>query len=533
MPHALKKLLRNCTPLVLLVLAGCAKQGSPTGGPTDELPPKLVKASPKNFTTNVSPREIRLEFDEFFELGNPDKEWIIAPPLPAKPAYKIRGKKIIIELPDSLQEATTYTINFGASIKDLHEGNVLNNFRFVFSTGDYIDSGMVAGKVQYAETTEPAEDVAVGLFPLPLDSFPVDTPPLYFAKTEANGSFNLPYLKDSEYTILAWEDGNADQRWSATEPLAFIPEYIAPVFDSSEIDSVPLFLYTEVPDTLQITKFRLYNNHKVLLTYNGGPTDSLQVLSDSIAFVNQYGRDSTLLWYAQNRLSDSLKVQVAARTLHDTLTFFPVPPSNRNRDTTVELSQFTTPKKPGDSLFLTFSEPLLQDSFLLQYHVYPDSIVDSTFAYRSTTRATRFYANTPTAYETQVGVHYKALVTGLYKPHLDTLSFGYRIGSKEEFGTLKVVISAGNTSVQGPHFYWLVSGSQKTKIPGSNKPLTLKDLTPGSYTLFLVLDNDGDQEFSPGSIQEKRLPERVFKYPGKIDVRANWDLELTWKLNGG
>src|ERR1700688_4554072 len=133
---------------VVFSIFGCASIQKPQGGPRDRTPPKLLKATPPNMTRNFVEKEIKLDFDEYFNLKNPVQEISISPAQEKIPTYKVSKKSIVIDFKDSLQKNTTYVINFGKAIADLNEGNVLPNFTYVFSTGPHIDSLSVSGNVQ-------------------------------------------------------------------------------------------------------------------------------------------------------------------------------------------------------------------------------------------------------------------------------------------------------------------------------------------------------------------------------------------------
>ena len=127
---------------------GCASMQKPQGGPRDRTPPKLLKSTPPNMTRNFSLKEIRLDFDEYFNLKSPFQEITISPSQDKIPTYKVSKKSIVIDFKDTLQKNTTYVINFGKAIADVNEGNVLNNFTYVFSTGPHIDSLSISGSYE-------------------------------------------------------------------------------------------------------------------------------------------------------------------------------------------------------------------------------------------------------------------------------------------------------------------------------------------------------------------------------------------------
>src|ERR1700761_2403264 len=156
--------------LTILIISGCANRQLPQGGPRDHDPPKLLKASPANQTRFFKAKTIQLDFDEYFKLNNIYTE-ISMSPTPAKlPEYKTKGRSLVINLKDTLEANTTYVINFGKSIADVNEGNILKNFTYVFSTGAHIDSLSLSGNVINSLTGEKEKDATVMLFSLKQDS---------------------------------------------------------------------------------------------------------------------------------------------------------------------------------------------------------------------------------------------------------------------------------------------------------------------------------------------------------------------------
>src|SRR5690606_37681118 len=185
--------------LLLIILSaffGCATKQQPTGGPRDSIPPKVLKITPPNMTRNFTGTEIEITFDEYIKLQNEFKETSISPDLEVPPVYKIiqRKKMLQITLPDSLEKNTTYTINLGKALVDFNEGNELNNFSYVFSTGPEIDSLSVSGNVRNALTHEIEKDIAVLLIPTRQDSIFGKRKANIFTRTDSSGNFSLKNL---------------------------------------------------------------------------------------------------------------------------------------------------------------------------------------------------------------------------------------------------------------------------------------------------------------------------------------------------
>jgi hypothetical protein len=195
--------------ICLLAFAGCASPRAPTGGDKDEQPPVLIKEeSTPNQQTNFREKQIVLTFDEWFALKDVNSQLVISPLMPEQPEVKQKGKSIFISLPDSLKEETTYTINFGQSIADLNEGNVLENFAFVFSTGDVLDSVFISGNVVDAVTLKPAADVLVMLHSFQDDSAVCKIKPEYMVRTDKEGNWRLANIRFDSFRVVALLDGN-------------------------------------------------------------------------------------------------------------------------------------------------------------------------------------------------------------------------------------------------------------------------------------------------------------------------------------
>jgi len=248
---------------VTVLFCHCAQITSPSGGKKDETPPRALKYSPGNETINFSTQTITITFDEFFLLDNASEQVLISPILKPKPAFKTKGKSLVIDLKEcTLQENTTYTFFFGEAIKDLHEGNILQDFYYVFSTGDYVDSLSIHGFVQNAFDLKAQEKTFVMLYTcsndtIPCDSLPYLVQPEYIAQTKTDGSFTLKNLSERAYRIFALKDQNRNFLFDTGEEIAFLDSLITPVavlsdyhHDSDSLAHGIDSLQTTVTDTL-------------------------------------------------------------------------------------------------------------------------------------------------------------------------------------------------------------------------------------------------------------------------------------------
>lgn len=228
---AVKKGLKHifsaaCLLLTAFLVLRCANEVAPTGGPKDSTPPQVIKAVPANHSVNFAGKRIELTFDEFITLENANQNVLISPPLSEKPDFKLKNKTVIVKFKSPLEPNTTYTINFGAAIKDLHEGNQFKDYVYSFSTGDHLDSLSIGGKVLNAEDKKPIEKVYVSLYASDqenLDSLPFTTVPNYITKTDEEGNFLLSGLADKSYFVFALKDVNSNLYYDLpNEDVAFL-----------------------------------------------------------------------------------------------------------------------------------------------------------------------------------------------------------------------------------------------------------------------------------------------------------------------
>ncbi len=281
------KYLFLCFGLMLMAFLAqrCANAVAPTGGPKDETPPVVVEAVPENHSINFTGKKIEITFDEYLTLENANQNVLISPPMSEKPDIKLHNKTVIIKFKENLKANTTYTINFGSSIKDLHEGNVFKDYVYSFSTGDYIDTLRIAGKVLNAEDKKPVEDAYVGLYAADrenLDSLPITVPPNYITKTDKDGNFTLNGLADKKYFVFALKDVNSNLYFDLpNENVAFLDTLVAASYPQNEIRENPIDSL-QIADTLLIKADSLAMDTLARLV-DSVVNDTLTNIVDSIA----------------------------------------------------------------------------------------------------------------------------------------------------------------------------------------------------------------------------------------------------------
>ncbi|MBR5204050.1 MAG: Ig-like domain-containing protein [Bacteroidaceae bacterium] len=263
--------------LLMLVIIGysCASMGTPDGGPYDEMPPKFVRSTPRLHEVNAKSTKIELEFDEFIKLEKASEKVVVSPPQLEQPEIKVVGKKVVMELLDTLKEGTTYTIDFSDAIVDNNEGNPMGHFTYSFSTGASIDTMEVSGTVLNAEDLEPIKGIQVGLHKNLNDSALTTLPFDRVSRTDSRGHFIIRGVAPGKYRIYALMDGNQNYLFdSKTEMVAFSDSIIVPSMmpatrqdtlwkDTLTIDTIKTVGYTRyMPDDIILRAFKEENTRQ-------------------------------------------------------------------------------------------------------------------------------------------------------------------------------------------------------------------------------------------------------------------------------
>ena len=187
------------------IIVGCARMGSPDGGWYDDDPPRVIGATPEDKATNVKSKKITILFDEFIKLEDATNKVIVSPPQLEQPEIKASGKKIIVELQDTLKDNTTYTIDFSDAISDNNEGNPMGNYTYSFSTGEQIDTFEVSGYVLDASNLEPIKGIAAGLYDDLADSAFKTKPLMRISRTDGSGHFVIRVLLQVHIVLMHYK----------------------------------------------------------------------------------------------------------------------------------------------------------------------------------------------------------------------------------------------------------------------------------------------------------------------------------------
>ncbi|MFD2517173.1 Ig-like domain-containing protein [Salinimicrobium flavum] len=523
---------------LILTLASCAKRGTPDGGPEDTDPPQYVRARPENFTTNFKSNEIRIYFDEYIKMNDPQRQIIISPPMDPRPEITPLGtasKSIRIRINDTLQPNTTYTINFGRSITDNNEGNPLDFFTYAFSTGPYIDSLTVTGNVSDALLKAPDPFISVMLYEVDstyTDSVIYNRTPRYITNTlDSATTFQLNNLKEGTYQLVGMRDVNNNYLFDAgTDKVAFADKYI-----NIPTDSVfDLSLFREIAPFRFLRPQQKAQQH-LIMGYEGLVIpDSLQINMISPApgafesrLTKEPEKDTLHFWYKPATERDTIKFVAQMRVYSDTLitrlkemksdslqfSFEPKSPINFDQD--LRILPTIPLASTNDSLIRITDKDTLPVVFSAVYDEWRNE-------YKMSFDKQEDQAYTITALP--------GAFTDFFGKKNDTISTRIRTQSFADYGNLSLILQG----VQNfPVIIQLTDEKGKVQAERYSSGGTTADfrnLKPGKYLLRLIYDSNENRIWDTGSFLQRRQPEKVVYFPDVLDVRANWDVSQPFNV---
>ena len=300
--------------LLFAFLYSCAQVVAPGGGKKDILPPRVVKYVPDSASLDFKSKSIVINFDEFIQVKDLNAQLIISPPVETAPDIKVKNKALFIDFDkdEKLKPNTTYAINFGNALQDIHESNAIENFKYIFSTGSFIDSLILKGKIENAFDHKTEKGVFAMLYSDYSDSVIYKIKPDYFAKTKEDGSFQIENIRKGKYKMLAVKDANADYLYDAeNESIGFADAFI----DVSDKNIVLIDLFQEPVKKLFLKK-TIYNSYgKIVFIFNK-TADSLDIkplncsFNDKDVILDYSKNKDTLNYWFRNNKKDSLILQV-------------------------------------------------------------------------------------------------------------------------------------------------------------------------------------------------------------------------------
>lgn len=575
------------------VMYSCANIGNPSGGPIDKTPPIFMRSNPTPNAVNVKDRKIEIFFDEIVTLKDPSTKIIVSPAQTEMPRMSALGRKVTVELVDSLLPNTTYTIDFSNSIQDNNEGNAIDNFAFAFSTGSVIDSMRVSGYVLDSRTLEPMQSVVVGLQSNLADSAFHKEKLQRVALTNDRGQFTIRNVSPGSYHIFALKDLDRDYKFgNPTEDIAFLDSIIVPSIGSREAADTVYNDLNEIDTIMRATRPAYFPNDILLSMFNEDRksqylANNLRVDSTRISLTFAAASDTlpSLSIVGRNDVPDQWYTLERSQT-NDTLTYWIRPPHLVSADTlmvaTTYLRTDTTSNLSWgtDTLKFTFqrqkakkkkkneeTDSLEQIRFmelhplangtqevyaplLLQtgtpierysreaFHLQRKLQNDTTF-YPAEIKSIALRDSTLSRRDLMLKVDWEP--GAAYKLAVDSLAMTDIYGLqtkplKVDFNVRKME-EYGNivfniTAVRDSAIVELLDGTEKIvlRAPVKNHRAELLNLLPGKYYARLFIDRNGNGKYDTGNYDMHLQPEETVYYPGAINLKKNWDVEQTWDI---
>lgn len=575
------------------VMYSCANIGNPSGGPIDKTPPIFMRSNPTPNAVNVKDRKIEIFFDEIVTLKDPSTKIIVSPAQTEMPRMSALGRKVTVELVDSLLPNTTYTIDFSNSIQDNNEGNAIDNFAFAFSTGSVIDSMRVSGYVLDSRTLEPMQSVVVGLQSNLADSAFHKEKLQRVALTNDRGQFTIRNVSPGSYHIFALKDLDRDYKFgNPTEDIAFLDSIIVPSIGSREAADTVYNDLNEIDTIMRATRPAYFPNDILLSMFNEDRksqylANNLRVDSTRISLTFAAASDTlpSLSIVGRNDVPDQWYTLERSQT-NDTLTYWIRPPHLVSADTLMVATTYLRTDTASnlswgtDTLKFTFQRqkakkkkkneetdsleqirfmelhplangtqevyaPLLlqtgtpierysREAFHLQRKLQNDTIFYpaeiKSIALRDSTLSRR---DLMLKVDWEPGAAYTLAVDSLAMTDI----YGLQTKPLKVDFNVRKMEEYGNIvfnipAVRGSAIVELLDGTEKIvlRAPVKNHRAELLNLLPGKYYARLFIDRNGNGKYDTGNYDMHLQPEETVYYPGAINLKKNWDVEQTWDI---
>ncbi|MCB0569895.1 MAG: Ig-like domain-containing protein [Phaeodactylibacter sp.] len=526
-----------------LALTFCANPLPPEGGLKDIEPPKMVaEESTPNLQTNFEKQTIELTFDEWVEVQDVFNQVVVSPPLEYKYEITLKRKTVRFDFDEreQLRPEATYTINFGEAVRDLNERNPAQGLRFVFSTGDYIDSLSVQGTIVDAQTAKPVEGALFMLYDNLSDTAVRTQRPFYFARTGKDGRFRIDNVKAGLFKGFALKDANLNYRFDqALEPIGF-PDSLLAVSDTLQ-PTVQIKLFTEEqPLRLQESDDSKYG--LVRLAFSKAP-EALELSYQDVGqqIVYELRPDTTKVWYDMPE-EKGWKLYMAQDTaFHDTLQV-----RARNRSNFLESARLNfrprgpqvigfNPSKPVE---YAFNHPIASyDTSLIRF--YEDTLL--TLIQPEISLDTNGQRRIAFAFNWKEGLPYQmelmpGAFTDVFGLQTDTIIQKYKADLRKNFGNLMLTVDS--LSADTSYVVELLGKGDEVlesfQVQGvKTYKRDFNALPPGNYAVRIITDWNGNGRWDSGNYGRRLQPEPISQKPLDQQLRAGWDLESTVVLQRG
>ncbi|MBI4648470.1 MAG: Ig-like domain-containing protein [Bacteroidia bacterium] len=561
---------------------GCANIIAPTGGPKDISPPDVKKCDPANRTVYFTGNKIIISFNEYIQLKNINQSLIVSPPLKEKPEVKISGKSIIAELKAGINELKrdmTYTLDFGEAIADINEGNILKNFKYIFSTGGTVDSLEISGTVFDAFTMQPVKEGFVMVYFSDIDSLPLTSLPDYLARIGENGNFKISCLKQEKYKIFALVDNDNNLLYNHPgESVAFLDTLLMPgILISEHTDTITndsvvirkdtaffptginLYMFKGEIVKQFLIKTERQEKWKLAMVFSR-PVEQKPALvpigykADASWYITEesskhdtlvywisdsliYNRDTISIQQTYYRTDSTGNLSLNTDTVNLKITAKPISgKKEKKREKQDTLLVTTNIKSPHDfykDVIITCSHPVLQPdtSKILLFEIKDSVKTGLKYQYITDSINIRKYHITN---RWNGGGKYELLILpgafkDLYNFSNDTLKQEFTVQQQDYYGKILLNIENSNSRL----VFQLLDEKENVlseKAVSGEKQIVFDYLKPAKYKLKVYFDDNGNNRWDTGKYSEHRQPEKVKYYSGNIEIKSNWENEIKWDI---
>lgn len=546
--------------IIISLLLSCAKIVSPSGGPVDNAPPEILSVNPENNLTNFNYNSITIEFDEFFTIKDPAKTIFINPLINREIEHKIKGKSIIVYIPDSLDDNYTYNLNLYNAIADFNEGNIIENFKYTFSKNNFIDSLEIKGVVYDAFKNEPIENINVYLFKLGSDSLLLKNQFSWLTTTDKAGVFKFNNIPKGKYNLYYLLDKDFNHIYNSLEEKvgfcdSIINVEINKVNDStvSNLTSIktPLYVFQEEDTMLKISKSSRIRKGLQQIILNK-PLQNILIsnidntVADSIIYTQNKTKDTISIWVVGEK-KDVMKVAV----LNNNLTLDTISLSLKKLGKTGnDKENYIVPKIRTyntfnnnyihfvDTLKLISTNPLKSinsDSiFVIHQKNFKDEIIEDTIIKEVIIDKNPLYFSL--IFNFVPGEKYKIIINknvieDVFLQKNDSTAFEIVYTDSLYYGGLSINIT---DTINSCHFFEFVNSKKnvvyKFDYDNYNQKYDFHNLIPDDYILYLYIDNNCNNKWDTGNFMDRKQAERIYKSSGKVMIKSSWENDIEWSI---
>lgn len=522
----------------ILFVSSCAKTGRPDGGPKDENAPLFVTSEPPYESINFDKKEVKIYFNEYIKLKDLNKQLVVSPPLKNPLLVTPQGtasKFLKIEILDTLQPNTTYIFNFGNAVEDNNESNKLEGFKYVFSTGSYIDSLKLSGDVKDAFLNKKPKNTNVVLYRIDstfTDSIIFKKKPNYVTTALDTTKFNFTNLKEGKYLLLALEETSGNYIFDPKlDKIGIYSDTITLPKDS--IINKPIHLFKEI-QPYRFVRAKEVSKGKIEFGFEGAIKDLkvnlLSKVSDSFKSISKLEMDKDTLNYWHTPIDvDSLNFTVSNDIFLDTVTVM----FRKKKIDSLNLAASTNGVLHfRDTFFIKSNNPIVKIDTSKISFVNKDTLKIPFTNFISNKENKIGFLFNKQQKESYTLKTLPGTFEDIYGTKNDTINYGFKTKEIEDYG--KITINVVNNNSENL-IIDLISVKDKNKIIerrhiNSSEKLVFDLLEPKTYIIRAIVDKNKNKKWDTGNYLLKQQPETIIYYEEELALRANYFLENTFTI---